>query len=95
MNKKLKPKPVMAEIGDFNQVKFWVVARNHNRLEASMRHATEEMALAEAARLASMHGGTFFVLACVGAITRKEVTQRATMIEPALDEAPTGEGIPF
>ena len=88
MNKKVKTKPVMAEIGEFNQERFWIVVRNHNRLEASMRHASETSAIAEATRLASVNGGTFFVMVCAGAITRKEITQSATMIEPQIDAVP-------
>jgi hypothetical protein len=95
MNKKLKKKPVMAEIGEFTQEKFWVVARNTNRLESTMRHSTEESAYTEAARLASISGGTFLVMACVGAITRKEVTQKATMTEPRVDAVPQEEDMPF
>lgn len=93
MSKK-KDKPVMADIGKFEIEKFWIVARNANTLSAAVRHNTEASAAAEATRLAAINGGTFLVLACVGAITRKEVTQPATMTEAKLDAVPV-EDIPF
>lgn len=93
MSKK-KDKPVMADIGKFDLEKFWIVARNVNTLSATMRHSTEASATAEAARLSANNGGTFLIFACVGAITRKEVTQPATMTEPKLDAVPVKD-IPF
>lgn len=93
MSKK-KDKPVMADIGKFELEKFWIVARNANTLSATVRHSTEVSATTEAARLAGITGGTFLVLECVGAITRKEITQPATMTEPKLDAVPVVD-IPF
>ena len=54
--------------------KFWIVmSAMMGPSRCPYRHSTEQSAFEEARRLASTHGGTFYVLAAQGAASKQDV----------------------
>lgn len=57
--------------------RFWIVVGEESGMSAyPARHATEELAFAEAERLASLHPGRFYVFEAKGVSKRVEIHTR-------------------